>query len=159
MLMVRRTVVMKRWRTAALVLATQLFSSATFVTAFRDGDIVHMSHRSKVAGRSEEKREIPWEEALRSQMPHFGRPGTVRFDPAPPDGAPHFAEEDEIAVAFAFFEEQFVLRPVPTKERRRGGGGGGGGSSGGALLSRLVVTFACAAGDIVTVRSDPVCET
>jgi len=43
--------------------------------------------------------ETPWEEALRSQMPRFGRSGTVRFRPTLPaataDGAPRSANEEE----------------------------------------------------------------
>lgn len=39
------------------------------------------------------------------------------------------------------------------KEGRRGAN-----DRGGAILHRLVVTFACVAGDVVTVRSDPICE-
>eukprot|EP00903_Cladosiphon_okamuranus_P017830 g16409.t1 len=85
-------------------------------------------------------------------MPRFGRPDTIRFTPSlPADGVTDSpAVEEELAVAFAFSEEQFVLRRVTLRD------GGGGGERGGPRLSRLVVAFTRSAGDIVRVRSDPV---
>ncbi|CAB1113088.1 unnamed protein product [Ectocarpus sp. CCAP 1310/34] len=128
--------------------ATSIAAAAAAV--LRPGDIVSMSYRSKVTGSVEEKREAPWEEALRSQMPRFGRPDTVQFKPNLPDGGTsHSADRDQVAVVFAFFQEQFVLRRVMLREE-------GSGNEEGRRLKRLVVTFACAGGEIVKIRSDPV---
>ena len=49
---------------------------------------------------------------------------------------------------FAFSKERFVLPRVTVREAGEG-----------SRLSGLVLTFVYAAGDIVRVRSDPVCET
>eukprot|EP00752_Nemacystus_decipiens_P013876 g12320.t1 len=113
-----------------------------------------MTYRtSQLSGKAEESQVTAWEEVVRSQMPRFGRPGTVRFrPPLPEDGAGSSpAAEEEMAVAFAFSEEQFFLRRVKLSE-----GGGGGREGGPRPLSRLVIAFTCSAGDIVRVRSDPV---
>ncbi|CAM9290517.1 unnamed protein product [Ectocarpus sp. 6 AP-2014] len=127
-------------------------SAAAAAAVLRPGDIVSMSHRSKVTGGVEEKREAPWEEALRSQMPRFGRPDTVQFKPILPDGGmSHSPDRDQVAVVFAFSQEQFFLRRVMLREE-------GGGSEEGRRLKRLVLTFACAGGEIVKIRSDPVCR-
>ncbi|CAM9280804.1 unnamed protein product, partial [Ectocarpus sp. 4 AP-2014] len=115
-------------------------------------DAASMSHRSKVTGSVEEKREAPWEEALRSQMPRFGRPDAVQFKPILPDGGTsHSPDRDQVAVVFAFFQEQFVVRRVMLREE-------GSGSEEGRRLKRLVVTSACAGGEVVKIRSDPVCR-
>ncbi|CAN0506198.1 unnamed protein product, partial [Ectocarpus sp. 12 AP-2014] len=130
--------------------ATSIAAAAAAV--LRPGDIVSMSHKSKVTGSVEEKREVPWEEALRSQMPRFGRPDTVQFKPILPDGGTsHSPDRDQVAVVFAFSQEQFVLRRVMLREE-------GSGSEEERRLKRLVVTFACAGGEIVKIRSDPVCR-
>ncbi|CAN0239850.1 unnamed protein product, partial [Ectocarpus sp. 4 AP-2014] len=124
--------------------------AAAAAAVLRPGDMVSMSHRTKVTGSAEEKREAPWEEALRSQMPRFGRPDTVQFKPILPDGGTsHSPDRDQVAVVFAFFQEQFVLRRVMLREE-------GSGSEEGRRLKRLVVTFACAGGEVVKIRSNPV---
>lgn len=41
------------------------------------------------------KQETPWEEALRSQMPRFGKPGIVQFKPNLPEGSSAFSPENE----------------------------------------------------------------
>ncbi|CAN0170674.1 unnamed protein product, partial [Pylaiella littoralis] len=129
-------------------------SSAAAQAEFRTGDVVPMSHRSQPStGRAQG--ETPWEEALRSQMPRFGKPGTVHFKPALSEGSSALSpdeEDDGLAVTFAFSHERFVLRRVSLREAE----GSDGDTKRRPLLNRVVVTFAFAAGDIVGVRSDPI---
>ncbi|CAN0392456.1 unnamed protein product [Ectocarpus sp. 12 AP-2014] len=83
-------------------------------------------------------------------MPRFGRPDTVQLKPIlPGGGTSHSPDRDQVAVAFAFSQEQFVLHWVMLREE-------GSGSEEGRRLKRLMVTFACAGGEIVKIRSDPV---
>lgn len=53
-----RPVMIERWRTAIILLAMQLCASAVVpAEAFRNGDIVHMSHRRKGAEREVGRRD------------------------------------------------------------------------------------------------------
>ncbi|CAM9570325.1 unnamed protein product, partial [Laminaria digitata] len=125
--------------TAAVFLLVHIASSV--LAEFREGDVVPMSYMSQFTGASVEDWETPWDEALRSQMPRYGRPGKTPFNPA----LPEYSSKGKLAVALAFSKERFVLPRVTVREAGEG-----------SRLSGLVLTFVYAAGDIVRVRSDPV---
>ncbi|CAM9628201.1 unnamed protein product [Ascophyllum nodosum] len=109
---------------------------------FRHGDVVPMSYKTQLISTTAEVFETPWLDAMRSQMPRFGQPSTLSFEPK---SLPYVesATEDKLKIAFAFSHDELVVPRVVVRDKE-----------GAERLERLVFTFSYEGGSIVRVRSD-----
>lgn len=101
-----------------------------------------------LASTLERERRCADESVLPPNLNHHSAPAVILLlQPAKPVFLATPAVDFFCCSVFAFSHEQFVLPRVATREGDEG-----------VRLTRLVLTFVYAAGDIVRIRSDPECE-
>ncbi|CAM9151325.1 unnamed protein product [Sphacelaria rigidula] len=120
-----------------------MVGATTVLAEFGVGDIISMEYTTRQSGGGVDGEgwNTPWDQARRSHLPRYGQPATLTFTPGLPGS---YKSTEELAVAMAFAHERFMVPWVTVRE-----------AGGKDRLHKLVLTFICAAGEIVRIRSTP----